>query len=407
VAFCFLSGSTQNYFETSERELCLPKQTPLNANSIPIMPNGAELLFTQPPDGEWDQFLSNHGSAHFEQTSGWASVRKSYGWSVTRFGLDREGQMVGGVQVLSRRVGRLGTIGYVSRGPTTTGQFDDVEHALVRRVEELAAKSRWLYCVFDYPYTAHTLAARMAAKGYFAHPAGIPPSNLLDATVLVDLRPSADLILARMNSSVRRNIRRSERSGLSFNVGDARDLPIFRQLMVATCARRGAGPTPPQPDYFERLWAAMAPAKLVHLFVVRHGDEPISAAFTFTVGKTIRVWKVGWSGEHREKDPNHYMWWNMILWAKQSGHQTLDFVWIDTKDARRAASGDLSPEGFRDGTSYFKLGFGGSIYFPPPVQSKFFHPLLHWGYRFGGNRVLQSPAFRRAVSSYWAHKSGV
>jgi lipid II:glycine glycyltransferase (peptidoglycan interpeptide bridge formation enzyme) len=333
-------------------------------------------------------------------------VKARYGWQVLRILASGDGVPVGGVQALTRRVGRLGTIGYVARGPAVLPGHDDLEERLAAQVTQIARKELWLYCVFDYPYQSHSLAAAMAADGFIPHPAGIPPSGLLSATLMVDLRPEEEKILGRMNSSVRRNIRRAERSGLSFALGGEADVPRFRELMLATCARRNSAPTPPQRDYFHHLWAELGARGWVRLFLVRHGDEIVSAAFAFALSDTIRVWKVGWSGEHGDKNPNHLMWWEIMRWARAHGFQKLDFVWIDTEDARRAARGELTPGGFRDGTSYFKLGFGGALLLPPPVQSRFFNPICTFAFRCGGARVLSSALFLRLISRYWAHAAG-
>lgn len=357
-------------------------------------------------DPKWDALLNSIPGTHYEQISGWGAVKARYGWQVLRIGAEVNGRTVGGVQVLTRRIGRMGRIGYVSRGPAVVSTLGDIERALAERVSQLARQEKWLYCVFDYPYESHALAADMASQGYFQHPAGIPPSGLLSATTLVDLRPNEDAILARMNNSVRRNIRRGQRSALTFALGGLADLPRFRELMLATCGRRNSAPTPPQVDFFTHLWTELGDQGWVRLFLVRHGDEIVSAAFAFTLSNTIRVWKVGWSGTHASLDPNHLMWWEIMRWAKATGFEKLDFVWVDTEDARRAARGELSPEVFRDGTTYFKLGFGGAIHFPPPVQSCFFHPLCRLGYRCGGGRLLASSLFQRLLSSYWSRATG-
>ena len=357
-------------------------------------------------DLTWDLFVGSVPGSHFEQTSGWGAVRNHYGWQVMRIVASEGATIVGGLQALIRPIGRIATIGYVSRGPLVATGRADVANRLVSELERIARKSRWLYCVFDYPYDSHSLAIDMASRGYFSHPAGIPPSGLLAATVLLDLQPDEETILSRMNGSVRRNVRRSQKKGLTFELGGSNDIERFRILMLATCVRRGAAPTPPQKDYFQKLWTELNPSGSVRLFLVRYEDELVCAAFAFTVSDTIRIWKVGWSGTHQDKDPNHFMRWEIIRWAKANGFRTLDFVWIDTEDAKRAARGELTPEGFRDGTTYFKLGFGGTIYFPPPVQSKFYNPLVRLGYRCGGGRLLASRLFQRAVSRYWSRASG-
>ena len=357
-------------------------------------------------DPIWDALLASIPGSHFEQTSGWGAVKARYGWQVLRILASAGGETVGGVQILTRRIGRLGTIGYVARGPVVLPGHDGLDTLLAAQVSQIARREWWLYCVFDYPYESHALAAEMADSGYFAHPAGIPPSGLLSATSIIDLSPSEDEILTRMGRNARRNIRWATSSGLAVVEGGAEDLPRFRELMVATCARRQSSPTPPQKEYFQHLWSELGERGWVKLFVVKHGTEFVSALFAFTLSDTVRLWKSGWSGAHADKHPNHLMFWESIRWAKARGFKNVDLVWVDTEDAKRAARGELSPAGFRDGTTFFKLGFGGGLHFPPPVQSCFFHPLCRLGYRCGGGRLLSSSLFQGLLSRYWTRAAG-
>ena len=356
-------------------------------------------------DSAWDALVAAIPESHFEQTSGWGAVKAQYGWQVFRVVAAVDGNAVGGVQVLTRSLGRLGKIGYVSRGPIAKEPDKDLTISLADEVCRIARSESWLYCVFDYPYNGNRLAAQMAPKGFFAHPPGIPPSGLLTATTVVDLRPTEAEIMARITRNARHDIRLAQRSDLIFEEGGPEDLPRFRQLMLATCARRKSPPTPPQEDYFKKLWQELGGKGWVRLFLVRCGDEVVSAVFAFTISNTIRLWKYGWSGAYTGKHPNHLLYWGVIRWAKSKGFQNLDFVWIDTEDAKRAARGELSPRGFRDGTTAFKLGFGGALILLPPPQSAIFNPLFRCAYNFGGGRILASRLMQSALSGYWARKA--
>jgi lipid II:glycine glycyltransferase (peptidoglycan interpeptide bridge formation enzyme) len=373
---------------------------------MPQSPHPTFQTSDQLRDPDWDSFVASTPGAHFEQTSGWGSVRARYGWEVFRILAFADGKIVGGVQVLSRRFGRWGRVGFVNRGPVAAQGREELAEQLAQRVSNRARSESWLYCVVDYPDYAHALAARMAATGYFPHPSAIPPAGLLTATALVDLRPDLEVVLGGMNANVRRDIRRAQRSELRFDLGGPDDLPRFRELMVATCARRVgykySAPQPSQSDYFINLWNELGKQEWVRLFLVRYRDEIVSAAFAFTISDTVRVWKVGWSGGYGNKEPNRLMWWETMRWAKANGFQALDFVWIDSEDAKRVARGEFSPEGFRDGTTYFKMGFGSSLHFPPPAQSCFYHPILRMASRFGGARLLASASIQRGILRLWS-----
>lgn len=363
-------------------------------------------LSHQVRDPVWDGLLASIPGSAFEQTSGWGAVRASYGWQVFRILAIADTKLVGGVQVLVRRLGRFGRVGYVARGPMVLPGYHAIEKCLAAEVSRIAHRESWLYCVFDYPYESHALAAEMAADGYFPHPPGIPPSGLLTATSVLDLTSNLDEVMDRMSRNARRNIHRALESGLVVVEGGAEDLPRFRELLEATCTRRQSPPTPPQKDYFQRLWLEFGDRGWVKLFLVKLGPEIVSALFAFALSDTVRLWKSGWSGAHADKRPNHLMFWEAIRWASARKFRKIDLVWVDTLDAKRIARGELEREGFRDGTTYFKLGFGGRLLFPPPVQSRFFHPLCRVASRLGAVRLLSSSRVQRMLACYWSRAVG-
>jgi lipid II:glycine glycyltransferase (peptidoglycan interpeptide bridge formation enzyme) len=246
----------------------------------------------------------------------------------------------------------------------------------------------------------------MAKAGYFPHPSGIPPSGLLRATSIVNVSTDIEDILGHMNRNARRNIQRAISSGLEVIDGRPEDLPRFRELMESTCIRRQSAPTPPQKDYFQRLWSELGDRKWIKLFIVKLKGEIISGLFAFTISDTVRLWKSGWSGAHADKHPNHLMFWEAFRWAKANGFSKVDLVWIDTRDAKIATQGKWGQEDFREGVTYFKLGFGGELCFPPPVQCRFFHPLCRAAYRLGGLHILTSKHFQNALSRYWTRTAG-
>lgn len=353
-------------------------------------------------DETWDALLGAIPESHYEQLSGWGTVKAQYGWDVFRIFARVDGQLVGGIQVLTRRLGGWGKIGYVARGPAVLPGWEVLEIGLAEQVSQIAKRERWLYGVFDYPYGSHRLAREMAGAGYLPHPSGLPPSGLLSATSIIDLTGSAVEIGARMSRNTRRNLRTAAASNLVFSEGGLEELPRFRELMVATCARRRSAPTPPQKDYFLNLWQELGHRGSVRLFTVKSGTEMVAGLFAFAISDTVRLWKTGWSGNHADECPNHLVFGEAIRWAKARGFRKLDLVWVDTEDARRVVRGERARQGFRDGTTSFKLGFGGTLLFTPPTQSRFFHPVFRLAFRSGGARLLASGFWQRVVAGYWS-----
>lgn len=369
-------------------------------------PDGIKIDFSESPeDARWDGFLSRLPGAHHEQTSIWARFRRHFGWRPARWVARRGGRIVGGMQVLIRNLHRLGEIGYIVRGPLCEADQVAVEAMLVEKVTAYARQCRFVYQVIDLPYGSSTLASALDRRGYVLHPPGIPPSGLLKATLLLDIQPTPGTLLKNMRSTVRQNIRSGEKAGFEMTLGTKEDLETFWRLMLVICRRRGSSPSPANPDFFKMLWDIGGASGFVRLFLVRMGDEVVSAAFAFTFGDTIRVWKVGWSGAHQRKHPNHLMWWSIIRWGRENGFKSLDFVWVDEHDALLLAEGEKQPSAFHDGTTFFKAGFGGRLVLIPEARSQFFHPALRFFARAGGLHLMRSRISQNLLSRFWARSA--
>src|SRR2546425_12968898 len=78
--------------------------------------------------GPWDAFVSSHPGAHYEQTSAWGKLKHIYGWRPSWIWVSRGTQILGGAMILTRRVGRFVTIGYVLRGPVWTESEPESMH---------------------------------------------------------------------------------------------------------------------------------------------------------------------------------------------------------------------------------------------------------------------------------------
>jgi len=215
---------------------------------------------------------------------------------------------------------------------------------------------------------------------------------------VIHLELSSDQMLARMRRSTRRNIRHALQHGVRLVEGDEPDLGAFHRLMCALCERRRTRPNPPRVDFLVDLWQQFRPKGWVRLFFARYGDEAVSAALAFTFRDWFRVWKVGWSGEHRRLKPNEGMWWELIQWARRGGFRHFDFVGIDPDRARAWVAGNAPGPEAEDATS-FKLGFGGEVRLLPGAYYYVFHPVIRAALRWGLGSLFQSPVLLKLVRS--------
>jgi lipid II:glycine glycyltransferase (peptidoglycan interpeptide bridge formation enzyme) len=133
-----------------------------------------------------------------------------------------------------------------------------------------------------------------------------------------------DEIVAESPPSVRRNLRRAERSGLRFERRtDAAAMESFYRLHLATRKRHGL---PVQPkSFFRRLCDRVLRCELGFIGVVSKNDEAIAAGVFLTYNKTM-TYKYGASQQRCLRwRPNDFMFYNVIRLAGEEGYKRLDF----------------------------------------------------------------------------------
>lgn len=352
-------------------------------------------------DPRWDSFLQECGDAHHEQSSLWAQVKARYGWECVRFTVNKDREIVGGAQILKRRIRWVGSIGYLSRGPIIALPDEKLRVTIMTQLQHIARLERLLVLIVTPPYEGRKITAVLESMGFLPKPEILPPSNLLRATLILDLSQPIDAIMAGMRRTTRWGGRKGQREGIVVRIGNGDDVETFTNLMWALCKRRNVSPSPPQRDFFAELWRVFHPGEGMKIFMAEFDKKPVSAAVVFTFGKTARIWKVGWAGDHPERCPNHVLYWEAIKWAKENGYRNFDFVWIDKKAAELVLRGETVPASSEHGMAFFKLGFGGKLVLVPDTYCKFYHPLGRFFIRFGGKKVLSWKGTARAANLLW------
>jgi len=158
------------------------------------------------------------------------------------------------------------------------------------------------------------------------------------------LSPDSKAVISRFNDSVRRAVRKAEKSDLTLEF--SHDLEAIRTFHTLLCLTRKRHGVPPQPfDFFEKIHQdVLAPGK-GWVVLARHRGQPVAGAVFFHFGQRV-LYKFGASDEHYQHlRANNLVMSKAIDWYGQNGFTSFSF-----------GRTSLHNEGLRN----FKLGWGSS-----------------------------------------------
>ncbi len=311
----------------------------------------------------WNRWVAAHPAGNLLQTSQWGSLKQGFGWDWDLVTLEDGGTPVAGAIVLYRALPlRIGTIAYVPRGPVVDWKNTGQVKALLAKLHKAARKRRAWACWLEPEVIDQGPAAtQLSGLGYTPSPRTIQPRS----TIVVDLSPSEDEILAAMKSKTRYNIRLAERKGVTVREGSLSDIDAFYALMQETGKRDAFGIH--TLEYYQRAMTLYAPEGQVALLLAELEDEPLAGPkslaglMVFAVG--TKSWYIcgGSSDRHRNLMPAYAVQWAAMRWAKARGCTTYDLWGIpdETEETLEAQFSDRS-DGLW-GVYRFKRGFGGQI----------------------------------------------
>ncbi len=179
-------------------------------------------------------------------------------------------------------------------------------------------------------------------------------------TVISDLTPDEEALLAAMKPKWRYNIRLAERRGVVVRDGAAADLPAFYAMYAETGERDGFLVRPF--DYYRAIWARFLADGLGHVLLaevegvpvagVPATSKPVAGIILFRYGPTAWYFYGASTAQSRDLMPNHALQWAAMRWAKAAGCTRYD--WWGAPDV-------LDESDPMWGVFRFKQGFGGEF----------------------------------------------
>jgi lipid II:glycine glycyltransferase (peptidoglycan interpeptide bridge formation enzyme) len=340
---------------------------------------------TQP--GDWNAALASLPASHVLQSWEWGQFKSRWGWS-PRYLLFEDGDRPRAAALILRRVApRLGLgILYVPKGPALDYADATLVETVLTALESMARRDRAIFIKIDPDVPlpgppppagegdrAAVGWAALARRGWRFSPEQIQFRN----TVLQDLTPSEDELLAAMKPKTRYNIRLASRKGVSVRRGGVDDVETLYAMYAETAHRDGFIIRPL--DYYRDAWSSFIQAGLAQPLIAQVDSEPAAGLIVFRFG--ARAWYMyGMSRDlHRDRMPNHLLQWEALRWARSQGCTVYD--WWGAPD-------ELSESHPMWGVYRFKEGFGGKFTAHIGAWDYPVSRLWYWVYTVAMPRVL-------------------
>ena len=314
---------------------------------------------------DWEAFLASRPEAHLLQTAAWGELKSQFGWQVER-------AVVGdcGAQVLFRRLPLGLTLAYIPKGPVgdwLPGLLPDLD-SLCRERRAFALKIEP-----DLPAGA-SLEAELRSRGFRPSRHAVQPPR----TLVIDLRGTEEVILARMLQKTRYNIGLAVRKGVSVRVWD--DLDGFCRMMQVTAARDRFGSH--TPAYYRLAYDLFHGSDTCEMLVAEAEGQPLAAVMIFARGP--RAWYFYGASSDRERNrmPTYLLQWQAMCWARARGCTSYDLWGVPDADRDQLEAQFTSRSDGLWGVYRFKRGFGGELVRSTGAWDRPYNGPLYALYRF-------------------------
>jgi len=283
----------------------------------------------------WDKMVMSHPEASFFHSASWAEVlRDTYNHSPCYFCAmmgERLSAALPVMEVNSRLTGRRGVSLPFTDECALLSDGSAPAKGVFQNAITFGRSRKWKYLECR---GARKLAAEAASPSlsFFGH--------------VLPLSDREDRIFSRLDDSVRRGIRKAEKSEVRVEISESFDsLLIYYGLHCKSRKRQGL---PPQSAaFFRSIFQHVLSANKGFIVVARYQENPVAAAIFFHFSDKA-IYKYGasdWAFQHLRG--NNLVMWEAIKWYCRSGCASMYF-----------GRTSIANEGLRR----FKLGFGTEEY---------------------------------------------
>ena len=340
----------------------------------------------------WNSIISALPNPHFLQTYEWGQVKAKYGWTPLYAIWGANGiwkvethpsqvstshSPVAAALILRRKIlrnafaARLSVL-YAPKGPLLDWTNETLRNRVLNDLQSFAKKQGGIFLKMDPDVVLGTGVP--SSERDLIDPSGLAVTSELKRrgwkyssdqiqfknTVLIDLQPTEEELLAGMKQKTRYNIRLAEKKGVTLRVGTSNDFDRLYKMYAETSVRDGF--VIRNEEYYRTVWGTFLAAAnpsvpnlhspFAEPLIAEVDNEPVAAIFVFYfAGRAYYVYGMS-RAVHREKMPAYLLQWEAMKRARANGCTVYD-LW--------GAPDVFGESDSMWGVYRFKEGLGGSV----------------------------------------------
>jgi len=311
----------------------------------------------------YKEFLEKHERCNFQQSLDWGKV-KTFWKNEVVLAEDSEGNIIGSISVLIRKIPVFGNIMYASRGPVCDVHDKNVLDQLTKGLKELSKKYNAFVLKIEPDVKSDDKEFRQIVEdlGYKIKDDAKNFNEEIQPRYVFRLNlknQTEDEIFSGFHQKTRYNIRLATKKGVTIKEGTREDLKDFHKIMQITGERDKFMIRPL--SYFEKMYDCLGPEHM-KVLMAYYEDKPISGVIPIFYGNKTWYLYGASSNSYRNLMPNYLLQWEMIKMAIARKDDVYDF---------RGVSGVVDENHPQYGLYRFKQGFGatftefiGEVYMP-------------------------------------------
>ncbi len=289
-----------------------------------------------------DRVFNNPDGGNVFQGYEFAVQKKSGGWT-PRFIIANKVAMT----VLEKTAPLLGRLWYIPKGPGITS-VKELEKILPS-LQKFATR-QGVFAVKIEPELPKQVSRDLPHLGLVK----VRPIQPNYSTVLIDLTPSIDDIMARLNQKGRHAIRRAERDGVTVQQVPASNEHCWQMYQLLADTARGSFRIRDY-SYYKSFWQRYADAGQGQFFFAYDGERLVASAFAIVYGHKS-TYKDGASVRERTVyGASHLLQWHVLKWAKSKGSHVHDLCGAPPSDQIK------NPDHPHYGIGRFKTSFNKEV----------------------------------------------